>query len=128
MIVNKFSIEKIPSYGPYNTCVLVGGFLFVSGQIAVNENTKKLDTDNNIEIETKKVMENIKIILSENGIGFQNVIKTSIFVTDIRFFPKINDVYSKFFHKGNYPARETIQVSGLPKNANVEISLIAYKN
>ncbi|WP_041936116.1 RidA family protein [Blattabacterium sp. (Nauphoeta cinerea)] len=127
MIPKKFSIEKIPSYGPYNTCVLVGGFLFISGQIAVYEDTKKLGF-NNIEMETKKVMENIKIILSENGIGFQNVIKTSIFVTDMRNFPIINNVYSKFFHKGSYPARETVEVVGLPKNANIEISLIAYKN
>lgn len=127
MIPKKFSIEEIPSYGPYNTCVLVGGFLFVSGQIAVDKNTGKLVSDN-IEMETKKVMENIKIILLENKIGFKNVIKTSIFVTDMRDFYKINDVYSQFFHKGNYPARETIQVSGLPKKANIEISLIAYKN
>ncbi|WP_185852162.1 Rid family detoxifying hydrolase [Blattabacterium cuenoti] len=127
MIPKKFSIKKIPSYGPYNTCVLVGFFLFVSGQIAVDQNTEKLISDN-IEIETKKVMENIKIILSENEIGFQNVIKTSVFVTDMNLFPKINDVYSKFFHEGDYPARETIQVSALPKNANIEISLIAYKN
>ncbi|WP_185867157.1 Rid family detoxifying hydrolase [Blattabacterium cuenoti] len=127
MIPKKFSIEKIPSYGPYNTCVLVGNFLFVSGQIAVDFNTKKLVSDN-IEMETKKVMDNIKIILSENGIGFQNVIKTSLFVTNMNFFSKINNVYAKFFHKGSYPARETIQVSGLPQNANIEISLIAYKN
>jgi endoribonuclease L-PSP, putative len=127
MISKKFSIKQIPCYGPYNTCVLVGGFLFISGQIAVDKNTDKVISDD-IEMETKKVMENIKIILSENKIGFQNVIKTSIFVTDMSFFPKINNIYSKFFHKGNYPARETIQVSGLPKNANIEISLIAYKN
>ncbi|WP_185863513.1 RidA family protein [Blattabacterium cuenoti] len=122
MIPKKFSIDKIPSYGPYNTCVVVGGFLFISGQIAGEEHT------NNIEMETKKVMENIKIILSENGIGFQNVIKTSIFVTNMSNFYIINNVYSKFFHKGSYPARETVQVVGLPKNANIEISLIAYKN
>ncbi|WP_185849239.1 Rid family detoxifying hydrolase [Blattabacterium cuenoti] len=127
MIPKKFSIEKIPSYGPYNTCVLVGGFLFISGQIAVDKNTEKLISDN-IEMETRKIMENIKIILSENRIGFQNVVKTSIFVTDISFFSKINNVYSEFFHEGSYPARETIQVSALPKNANIEISLIAYKN
>ncbi|AFJ90475.1 Rid family detoxifying hydrolase [Blattabacterium sp. (Blaberus giganteus)] len=127
MIPKKFSIEKIPSYGPYNTCVLVAGFLFISGQIAVDEK-KEMLISGNIEIETKKVMENIKIILSENGIGFSNVVKTSIFITDISFISRINNVYSKFFHEGNYPARETIQVSALPKNANIEISLIAYKN
>ncbi|WP_185853351.1 Rid family detoxifying hydrolase [Blattabacterium cuenoti] len=127
MISKKFSIEKIPSYGPYSTCVLVGFFLFVSGQIAVDPKTGKLISDS-IEMETRKIMENLKIILSENGIGFQNVIKTSIFVKNMNHLSKINDVYSDFFHEGNYPARETIQVSGLPKNANIEISLIACKN
>ncbi|WP_185861286.1 RidA family protein [Blattabacterium cuenoti] len=123
MITKKFSIEKIPSYGPYNTCVIAGDFLFISGQIAKNMDTQKMD----IEMETKKVMENIEIILSKNKIGFQNVIKTSVFIKEMSFLPKINNVYQKFFH-GNYPARETIQVSGLPNNANIEISLIACKN
>ncbi|WP_185866030.1 Rid family detoxifying hydrolase [Blattabacterium cuenoti] len=127
MIHKKFSIEKIPSYGAYSTCVLVGNLLFVSGQIGVDPKTGKLISDS-IEMETKKIMENLKIILSENGIGFQNVIKTSIFIRNMSHFSKINDVYSKFFHEGNYPARETIQVSGLPKNASIEISLIACKN
>ncbi|WP_185869049.1 Rid family detoxifying hydrolase [Blattabacterium cuenoti] len=127
MILKKFSIEQIPSYGPYNTCVLVGNFLFVSGQIAVDPKTGKLISDL-IEVETRNIMENLKIILSKNGIGFQDVIKTSIFVKNMNHLSKINDIYSDFFHKGNYPARETIQVSGLPKNANVEISLIAYKD
>ncbi|WP_185862153.1 Rid family detoxifying hydrolase [Blattabacterium cuenoti] len=126
MIPKKFSIEKIPSYGPYSTCVIVENFLFVSGQIAVEQKTGKIIYDT-IEMETKKIMDNLKIILFENGIGFQNVIKTSIFVKNMNHFSKINDVYSEFFQKGNYPARETIQVSGLPKNANLEISLIAYK-
>ncbi|QIK16428.1 RidA family protein [Blattabacterium sp. DPU] len=128
MTPKKFSIYKIPSYGPYSTCVFVGNLLFISGQIAVDQNREKLISDKNIEMETKQVMENIKIILSENGIGFQNVVKTSIFVTNMSYLSKVNNIYSKFFCKGNYPARETIQVSGLPKNANVEISLIAYKN
>ncbi|ACY40622.1 endoribonuclease, L-PSP family (translation initiation inhibitor) [Blattabacterium sp. (Blattella germanica) str. Bge] len=127
MIPKKISIEKIPSSGPYSTCVLVENFLFVSGQIAVDPKTGKLISDS-IEIETRRIMENLKIILSENEIGFQNVIKTSIFVKNMNHFSKINDVYSDFFHDGNYPARETIQVSGLPKNANIEISLIAFKN
>ncbi|WP_185860733.1 RidA family protein [Blattabacterium cuenoti] len=127
MIPKKISIEKIPSYGPYNTCVLVGDFLFISGQIAGYKNPEKF-ISYNIEMETKKVMDNIKIILSENGMGFQNVIKTSIFVTDMSFFTKINNVYSEYFHDRSYPARETIQVSALPNNANIEISSIAYKN
>ncbi|WP_185876848.1 Rid family detoxifying hydrolase [Blattabacterium cuenoti] len=127
MIIKKCFSKKIPSYGPYSTYVLVDNFLFVSGQIAIDKKTGIL-ISNSIEIETKKVMENLEIILSENKIGFQNVIKTSLFVKEMNHFSKINNVYSTFFHEKSYPARETIQVSGLPKNANIEISLIAYKN
>ncbi|WP_185869628.1 Rid family detoxifying hydrolase [Blattabacterium cuenoti] len=127
MILKKISIEKIPSYGPYSTCVLVDNFLFVSGQIAIDFKTGKLVFDS-IEIETRKIMENLKFILKENGLHFKNVIKTSIFVKNMNHFSKINEVYSEFFHKNDFPARETIQISGLPKNANIEISLIAYKN
>ncbi|WP_185858537.1 Rid family detoxifying hydrolase [Blattabacterium cuenoti] len=125
----KFLIEKIPSYGPYSTCIFVENFLFVSGQIAnieVESETNKL-IRNSIEMETNYVMNNLKIILLENKMGFQDVIKTSIFVKNMNDFSIINEVYSRFFNKGDYPARETVQVSGLPKRANVEISLIAYK-
>ncbi|WP_185871101.1 RidA family protein [Blattabacterium cuenoti] len=121
MNLKKISIEKIPSYGPYSTCVLCEKFLFISGQIA-----EKIEND--IEIETKNIMENIGIILSENKIGFQNIIKTTIFVKKLNNFEKINKIYSKFFINKNYPARETIQVNGLPKNANIEISMIAFIN
>ncbi|WP_185850394.1 RidA family protein [Blattabacterium cuenoti] len=119
MNLKKISIEKIPSYGPYSTCVLCEKFLFISGQIA-----EKIEND--IEMETKNIMENIGIILSENKIGFQNIIKTTIFVKKLNDFEKINKIYSKFFINKNYPARETIQVNGLPKNANIEISMIAF--
>ncbi|WP_185862709.1 RidA family protein [Blattabacterium cuenoti] len=121
-----FSIKKISSFGPYSTCVLIENFLFISGQIAVDPDTGKL-VDETIEMETERVMKNLQIILSEIGIDFQHVIKSSIFVKKMEDFPKINYSYSKFFPIGYYPARETIQVSGLPKDANIEISLIAYK-
>ncbi|WP_185851589.1 Rid family detoxifying hydrolase [Blattabacterium cuenoti] len=123
----KYSIKKIPSFGPYRSYVIVENFLFVSGQIAIDPTTQKLISET-IEMETERVMKNLKIILSETEIGFENVIKTSLFIKNIEDYPKINSIYSKFFHKENYPARETIQVLGLPKNANIEISLIAYKN
>ncbi|WP_185856070.1 Rid family detoxifying hydrolase [Blattabacterium cuenoti] len=124
--MKKISTKKIPSLGPYSTCVLVENFLFISGQIAIDPTTKKLISET-IEMETERIMKNFKIILSENQIGFENVIKTSFFIRNIDDYPKINSVYSKFFHKRDYPARETIQVLGLPKNANIEISLIAQK-
>lgn len=119
MNLKRISIKKIPSYGPYSTCVLCEKFLFISGQIA-----EKIEDD--IEMETKNIMKNIGIILSENKIGFQNIIKTTIFVKNMNNFKKINEIYSKFFINENYPARETIQVNGLPKNANIEISMIAF--
>ncbi|WP_185866605.1 Rid family detoxifying hydrolase [Blattabacterium cuenoti] len=121
-----FSIKKISSFGPYSTCVLIENFFFISGQIGVDPDTGKL-VDKTIEMETERVMKNLQVILSEIGIDFQNVIKSSIFFTKMEDFSKINYSYSKFFSREYYPARETIQVSGLPKNANIEISLIAYK-
>ncbi|ACX83654.1 putative translation initiation inhibitor [Blattabacterium sp. (Periplaneta americana) str. BPLAN] len=121
-----FSIKKISSFGPYSTCVLIENFLFISGQIAVDPDTGKL-VDETIEMETERVMKNLQIILSEIGIDFQHVIKSSLFVRNMEDLSKINYSYSKFFPREYYPARETIQVSGLPKNANIEISLIAYK-
>ncbi|WP_185870518.1 Rid family detoxifying hydrolase [Blattabacterium cuenoti] len=125
MKLKKCSMEKIPSLGPYSSYVIVENFLFISGQIAIDPTTKKLISET-IEIETERVMKNLQIILSETGIGFENVIKTSLFIKNINDYPKINFIYSKFFQKENYPARETIQVFGLPKNANIEISLIAH--
>ncbi|WP_185851006.1 Rid family detoxifying hydrolase [Blattabacterium cuenoti] len=118
-------LSKIPTLGPYSSCLLIENFLFVSGQIGIDPKTKKL-INITIEQETDRVMKNLEIILLESGINFKDVIKTSIFIKNIEDLSKINFSYSKFFHNC-YPVRETIQVSGLPKNANIEISLIAYK-
>jgi 2-iminobutanoate/2-iminopropanoate deaminase len=111
--------------GPYNQAIMAGDMLFVSGQIASDPQTGVLMLEN-IEVETHLVMKNIKAILTEAGLGFEHVVKTSIFLSDMNNFGKVNELYGSYF-TGNYPARETVQVSVLPKNVNIEISVIAYK-
>lgn len=112
--------------GPYNQAVLAGNTLYTSGQIAINPKTGELITDN-IEEETQQVMENLKIVLTEAGMTFENVAKTTIFIKNINDFSKMNAVYGRYFIQGNEPARETVEVGNLPKFVNVEISLIAVK-
>src|ERR1700730_8188924 len=111
--------------GPYSQAISAGNFLFVSGQIAISPNTGELILDD-IKTETKQVMENIKSILIEAGIDFSNIVKTSIFLKDMQSFSQVNEVYGTYF-KDHFPARETVQVAGLPKNVNVEISVTAFK-
>ena len=118
--------EKAPKpIGPYSQAILRGNTLFVSGQVAFIPATGELDTSS-IENETKQVMENIKVILEEAGMNMGNVVKTSIFLIDMGNFGKVNEVYAKYFST-DPPARETVQVSALPKKVNVEISVIAMK-
>ncbi len=112
--------------GPYNQAVLAGNFLFVSGQIALTPDTGELVTAD-IKSETKRVMENIGAILEAAGLDFKDVVKSSIFLTDIGNFASVNEVYGQYFTEQTAPARETVQVSKLPKNVNVEISVIAVK-
>lgn len=111
--------------GPYSQATIAGNFVFVSGQIPLNPVTGELVTTG-ITDEAVMVMENLKAILTEAGIGFENIVKTSIFLTDMGNFSQVNEVYGKYF-TANFPARETVQVSGLPKGVNVEISVIAVK-
>ena len=111
--------------GPYSQAVAAGNFVFLSGQIALNPTTGQLVTDD-IKTETKQVMENIKAILIETGIDFGNIVKTSIFLTDMQNFAQVNDVYGTYFQDA-FPARETVQVAGLPKGVNVEITVTAFK-
>ena len=110
--------------GPYNQAVLTGNMLFISGQIAINPKTGELETSN-LKEETTLVMENLKAILSEAGLTFENVIKTSIFISDMNNFAEINEIYGKYFNAETAPARETVEVANLPKFVNVEISAIA---
>lgn len=110
--------------GPYNQAVLNGNMLFTSGQIAIDPISGNLNTET-IKKETETVMENLKAVLKEAGMTFNHVLKTSIFITDMNNFAVINEVYSSYFDESNAPARETVEVSNLPKFVNVEISLIA---
>ena len=109
--------------GPYSQCIKHGNLIFISGQIAINRETNKI-ISNNILDETKMVMENLKYILEKCNCSFKNVVKCSIFLSDLNLFDDVNKIYSKYFSKP-YPARETVEVSKLPKNVNLEISVIA---
>ncbi|TXB63686.1 RidA family protein [Vicingus serpentipes] len=109
--------------GPYNQAIKVGNTLYTSGQIAINPSSNELVMDT-IENETKMVMENLKAVLNAADMDFSNVIKCSIFISDMNNFGKINEVYGSYF-SSDFPARETVEVACLPKNVNVEISAIA---
>tara|TARA_A100001035_G_C27459959_1_gene354081 strand:+ start:91 stop:468 length:378 start_codon:yes stop_codon:yes gene_type:complete len=111
--------------GPYSQAVLLGNILYTSGQIAMNPKTGELNIKN-INEETHQVMKNLKSVLHAVEMTFDNVIKTSIFISDMNNFNEINEVYGEYF-SSNFPARETVEVSCLPKNVNIEISMIASK-
>lgn len=110
--------------GPYNQAVIHNDTLYASGQIAIDPATGELKTSN-IEEETTQVMENIKAILDEAGLTFRDVIKCSVFVSDMNQYSRINAVYAKYFDEATAPARELVEVANLPKFVNVEISVIA---
>ena len=112
--------------GPYNQAVLIGNTLYTSGQIALDPKTMDLVMDS-IEAETKQVMDNLKAVLAAADMTFEDVIKTSIFISDMHNFAKINVVYARYFNEDTAPARETVEVANLPKFVNVEISMIAVK-
>lgn len=119
--------EKAPApIGPYNQAVLMGNTLYTSGQIAINPANGEIVLES-IEEETKQVMENMKAVLEAGGMTFENVVKTTIFIMDMNDFARINSVYGSYFDESTAPARETVQVACLPKNVNVEISMVAIK-
>ena len=109
--------------GPYNQAIKAGNLLFVSGQIAMVSATGEFANET-IELEAHQVMKNLQAILLEAGMDFTNIVKTTIFLSDMSLFAAVNEVYASYFD-GEFPARETVAVKGLPKNANVEISVIA---
>ncbi|MBP6430427.1 MAG: RidA family protein [Ferruginibacter sp.] len=111
--------------GPYNQAVMVGDMLFISGQVALKPGSGELANADVIE-ETHQVMQNLKSVLAEVGMDFSHVAKTTIFLSDMALFGEVNEIYGKYFD-GDFPARETVAVKGLPKNVNVEISMIAAK-
>lgn len=112
-----------PPIGPYSQAVISNNIMFISGQIALNATTGDLLTTD-IETETHQVMRNLQAILEEAGINFNHIIKTNIYLSDMHLFAQVNEVYGSYF-AADYPARETVAVKGLPKNVNVEISMIA---
>ena len=111
--------------GPYNQAVMTGDMLFISGQVALVPGTGDL-ANTDLTEETNQVMKNLKAILTEAGMDFGDVVKTTIFLSDMSLFAAVNEIYGSYF-TSDYPARETVAVKGLPKNANVEISMIASK-
>jgi len=124
--VNKTIInsKKAPEpIGPYSQAVKAGGFLFLSGQIALIPGTSELRNES-IRSETRQVMENLKAVLEDTGLDFSSVVKTSIFLKDMQSFAEVNEEYGNYFDR-DFPARETVAVKTLPKDVNVEISMIA---
>ena len=111
--------------GPYNQAILHGDTLYISGQICFDPATGDLK-NSNLQEEAHQVMRNLKAILVEAGMDFSNTVKTTIFLTDMNRFSEVNEIYGSYF-EGDYPARETVQVSALPKFVNVEISMIAIR-
>ncbi len=112
--------------GPYNQAIMTGNTLYTSGQIAINPESGELVLDD-IKTEAEQVMQNLKAILDEVGMTFENVIKTTIFLNDMNNFAQVNEVYGDYFNEDTAPARETVAVAALPKFVNVEISVIAVK-
>lgn len=111
--------------GPYSQAVMIGNTLYVSGQIPLDANSGQVLKDT-IEAETQKSMQNIGVILKAAGMDYANIVKTTIFLTDMDQFSRVNGVYATFFTEA-FPARETVEVSRLPRDANVEISVVAVK-
>ena len=110
--------------GPYNQAVIANGFMYISGQVGMNPKTGKIIKDS-ISDETEQVMKNLSSILNEASISFENVVKTTIFLSNMNDFSLVNEVYGKYFDEDTAPARETVQVCKLPLGVNVEISMIA---
>ena len=126
-MLKKIETTNAPSaIGSYSQGISASNFLFISGQIAIDKNTLSL-LSTNIKEETEQVLKNLQSILKAGSMDFENVVKTTIFLTNINDFNTVNEVYSKFFISEPYPARETVAVSFLPKSAHIEISLVAYK-
>ncbi|QLE00299.1 RidA family protein [Galbibacter sp. BG1] len=119
--------DKAPApLGPYNQAVLANDTLFISGQIAIDPETNELLTSD-VEDEAKQVMKNLEAVLKAAEMTFENVVKSSIFLSDMGNFAKINEIYGAYFDEETAPARETVAVKTLPKNVNVEISMIAVR-
>ena len=119
--------EQAPApVGPYNQAIKAGNFLYCSGQIAINPNTNEINCIGDIKAETKQVLENLKAVLEAAGLSFRDVIKTTIFLTDLNNFNIVNSIYAEYFKGDNAPARACVEVSALPKNVLIEMDCVAY--
>ncbi len=116
--------KSAPAVGPYNHAVRIGDLLFCAGQIPIDPSTGNLITGD-IKAQTDRVLQNVKAILDDQGLSFSNVVKSTVFLTNLADFASMNEVYAKHF-SADFPARSTIQVAALPKGANVEIEVIAH--
>lgn len=117
--------ENAPqAIGPYSQAISFNNLLFISGQIPANPQTREVLTE--ISAATHQVMKNLEAILTEAGVNFSNVVKTTIFLKDMNDFAVVNEIYASYFQEGIYPARETVQVAKLPSDVKVEISMIAH--
>jgi 2-iminobutanoate/2-iminopropanoate deaminase len=119
-------IAPVSVIGPYSPAVKVGRFLFVSGQIALDQQTGALRNES-IEVETRQVLENLRRVLTAAGYDSTNVVSATVYLKNMNDYQKVNQVYGGYFEEGNYPARAAVQVGDLPKQANVEISVVAFK-
>lgn len=122
-----FSENAPKPIGPYSQAVKAGNTYYFSGQIGLDPKTGNFDSETDVEVQSKRVMLNIAALLTEAGLDWNHVVKSSIFLKDMNDFPKVNAIYGDFFSQSNYPARETVQVTRLPKDALVEISVICVK-
>ncbi|MCD6052493.1 MAG: reactive intermediate/imine deaminase [Verrucomicrobia bacterium] len=116
--------KSAPAVGPYNHAVRVGELLFCAGQIPIDPATSNL-VEGDIKVQTERVLQNVKAILDDQGLTFTNVVKSTVFLTNLADFGGMNEIYAKYF-TGDFPARSTIQVAALPKGAIVEIEVIAH--
>jgi 2-iminobutanoate/2-iminopropanoate deaminase len=125
--VKREAVTSAGVIGPYSPAVRVGKFLFVSGQIALDPQTGQLRGDN-IEVETRQVLDNVMRVLRSQGYDSSHVVNATVYVRDMKNYATINTVYAGYFREKNYPARVAVEVSALPKGANIEIAVIAYKD
>lgn len=124
--MQRTTIALTKTIGPYSPAVRIGNFLFVSGQIGIDQNTGQLRSES-FEAETRQALENIRTILNAAGFDSSHVVSTTVFLKNMNDFEKMNRVYENFFPAGSYPARTTVGVSELPRGANMEIAVVAYK-
>lgn len=119
-------VTNVDVVGPYSPAVRIGDFLFVSGQIALDQGSGTLRNES-IEVETRQVLDNLARILHSEGYDSSHVLSANVYLKNMNDYQKMNLIYGGYFQEGNYPARVTVEVSNLPRQANVEISVIAYK-